>query len=408
MVLKVSRTKLIVSSYAPTSFKTHFNGMSLGYFFDYLLPLRLGQLFRAYYVSNRDKISFGFLIVAIFFEKCVDILFMTSTLGIIFLLDEVQVNYSALIFLSLSVFFLLTIGISISFALVQSSFLLRMIYRVTNKLNDEFAVRVRHSLWSTFFALGQITKQRKLLIKYFALALTSWCAYLAALYMLFSSFAESEENLSDFFNSLVSNGISLPYAQTFLGGVAALGEVALETTSLFQPNGMFAEIAWWLIYPSFITLGFFINLQFIKSNNFTNYQAKQYALDSYNDDTYHDRKFFVQNYFANKKIYLSIHNELYSKQINVKRYFSGGSNAITLLLDNDGILRVRKCIEIVRPLLNEQRVAVVVSAIGGKPKVTDLLLDSVHAAANGKVEESQRLLQMIHEKHIIFSKILKI
>ena len=69
---------------------------------------------------------------------------------------------------------------------------------------------------------------------------------------------------------------------------------------------------------------------------------------------------------------------------------------------------MRKCIEIIRPLLNEQRVAVVVSAIGGKPKVTDLLLDSVHAAANGKVEESQRLLQMIHEKHkLCISDILK-
>ena len=46
---------------------------------------------------------------------------------------------------------------------------------------------------------------------------------------------------------------------------------------------------------------------------------------------------------------------------------------------------MRKCVDIVRPLCmvegRSQRVAMVVSAMGGKPKVTDLLLDLVHAAA---------------------------
>lgn len=42
---------------------------------------------------------------------------------------------------------------------------------------------------------------------------------------------------------------------------------------------------------------------------------------------------------------------------------------------------MRKCIDIIKPMTRIQRVAVVVSAMGGKPKVTDLLLDMVHAAA---------------------------
>ena len=60
---------------------------------------------------------------------------------------------------------------------------------------------------------------------------------------------------------------------------------------------------------------------------------------------------------------------------------------------------MRKCVNIIRPLLNEQRVAVVVSAIGGKPKVTDLLLDSVHAAASGNTIEADNKLAMILQKH---------
>ena len=60
---------------------------------------------------------------------------------------------------------------------------------------------------------------------------------------------------------------------------------------------------------------------------------------------------------------------------------------------------MRKCVEIVRPLLEKQRVAVVVSAIGGKPKVTDLLLDSVHHAAGGDLECSEESLRQIQIKH---------
>ena len=62
---------------------------------------------------------------------------------------------------------------------------------------------------------------------------------------------------------------------------------------------------------------------------------------------------------------------------------------------------MRQCIEIVKPLIKNQRVAVVVSAMGGKPKVTDLLLDSVHAAAAGRQDEIKSKLDNIHLKHQI-------
>lgn len=62
---------------------------------------------------------------------------------------------------------------------------------------------------------------------------------------------------------------------------------------------------------------------------------------------------------------------------------------------------IRKCVNIVKPEIGKSRIAVVVSAMGGKPKVTDMLLDSVHAAANGNMDASAKLLQEIHRKHEI-------
>jgi len=62
---------------------------------------------------------------------------------------------------------------------------------------------------------------------------------------------------------------------------------------------------------------------------------------------------------------------------------------------------MRKCIEIIKPLLKQKRIAMVVSAMGGKPKVTDLLLDSVHEAASGCIDKSLEKLNAIREKHKI-------
>jgi hypothetical protein len=345
-ILKVMRTKLLVATYAPTSIKTQFEGMSLGFFFDYLLPLRLGQIIRAYYVSNKDQISFGFVIIAIVIEKCVDIVFMTVTLGLIYISGGIQVGNSSLIFLSLSLIFLIVMGIVVSGALFQNAFFLRSIHNLSLKFNEKLAVQVRHSVWSALFALGRVVRQRDIIVRYFSLAVSSWLCYLVSLYLLFSTLENSTKDVSDFSNALISNGVGLPFAQTFLGTISILPFFDYQGSNEVDPNSLFTMTAWLLIYPAFILLGFFVSMQYFFRKNSEISSPKKYVLDSYDDDNYHDRKVFVQNYFGNKKIYLSIHNELFSDQIQVKRYFNGGSNAITLLLDSDGMFLVRKCVEI--------------------------------------------------------------
>lgn len=64
---------------------------------------------------------------------------------------------------------------------------------------------------------------------------------------------------------------------------------------------------------------------------------------------------------------------------------------------------MKQCRDIIQQCYEANtKVAVVVSAMGGKPKVTDMLLDSVHAAARGEKDTiSQKLLNEIHKKHEI-------
>jgi aspartokinase/homoserine dehydrogenase 1 len=61
---------------------------------------------------------------------------------------------------------------------------------------------------------------------------------------------------------------------------------------------------------------------------------------------------------------------------------------------------IKKCLDIVQPLIKVHQVAVVVSAMGGKPKVTDLLLQSVHLAAQGDMDGAKAKLDNIRKKHI--------
>ena len=57
------------------------------------------------------------------------------------------------------------------------------------------------------------------------------------------------------------------------------------------------------------------------------------------------------------------------------------------------------CIAIVKDLLGSKRIAMVVSAMGGKPKVTDMLLDAVHAASREDSIEREDLINAIFTKH---------
>ena len=63
---------------------------------------------------------------------------------------------------------------------------------------------------------------------------------------------------------------------------------------------------------------------------------------------------------------------------------------------------MRKCVDIIKPVIEEGksgRLAIVVSAMGGKPKTTDLLLDLVHSAAAAKMDEVDENIEKIKKKH---------
>ena len=63
---------------------------------------------------------------------------------------------------------------------------------------------------------------------------------------------------------------------------------------------------------------------------------------------------------------------------------------------------IRQVVDIVETALAapSDSVAVVVSAMGGKPKVTDMLLDLVSLAAQGRVDEYSTRLNQIEKKHM--------
>ena len=52
------------------------------------------------------------------------------------------------------------------------------------------------------------------------------------------------------------------------------------------------------------------------------------------------------------------------------------------------------------PKDEKKNIAVVVSAMGGKPKTTDMLIDSAKHASEGNINDCQALLDKIREKHL--------
>lgn len=344
LYLKAIRTKYFISSYSPTNVKKQFSGLTVGYFFDSFLPLRSGQLIRAYYLSKIDNISLGFTLIAIVTEKSLDILAILLTVTLFGLSQNFDLLNSGAYIWLLSLSFALLVVYLIFTIVKQHPFLLKIVNFTSNLLNEKLAVQFRHSVWSASFALQGMVKRKNFVKRYVLLTIMSWICYIGAILLLIKTFTPRQFHFNTFSKLLLEYGFNLPFQHLVTGSGSKLASLLGFPKDSLTQNQIFILITWLLLYPLPIFYGFINFVKFIFHPNLKNPQNKKYILDSYNDESYNDRNLFIRNYFANNVLYLDLHRQLFLEDIKIIKYFRGGSDAITLLIEKNNVLTIRKCI----------------------------------------------------------------
>lgn len=323
-IFRVYRWELFIDVYEKPDRTNLIRAMSVGYLLNCVLPLKLGELARAWISGKkmRNGKSLGFSTVIV--ERYLDIVFV----GAIFILLSVagiggaETERTAKMYV-LSAVVLLGVGVMIYVARSAAKQAVRIAASIFNdRIQTAILVFVWALIWNYKDIFQKISKRKMLL-----LSMAMWSGYLAS-YCLFAAFLRSigiGATWDGVFSMLFSqNGISGS------AGILILGNGAC--------SGYQGYLLIYLISPLLILLGMTwspLGKEKIEKTE-ENYLRLLPQMDS------KERLSFLERYFSDSdREYL--HNYLKINQnISIIRDYSAGSNATTMLCMDTGSTFFRK------------------------------------------------------------------
>ena len=174
VILRLKRTQILISVLKPNSLMGNLQGASIGYLSNLLLPFRLGEMVRAYFLSRYIGISLGFTVGAIALDRGLDlVMIFTSLIGHFGLngMESIEIfSKSELTVIATgTLIFIIFIA-----AVLRAKFLLLGIQKFSGVFNEKINNRLRTSFWGLILVFQQILQNRRLLRRYLFVVFLSW------------------------------------------------------------------------------------------------------------------------------------------------------------------------------------------------------------------------------------------
>jgi len=312
---------LIPSHFLPRRFNLLF-GLSLGYALNVLVPWRLGELLRVYYVSAREKIPFMHTAATVFVERLTDMIVIAVVLLVATFYGSNQVHNMyklaiTLFVISALLFYLISL-------ISKSARLRKLIWTLASVFNDE----IRDAIFDFFWTSGEILDKKRILNRdYLFTSLIMWTCYLCS-YYFYAKFNGDQFNTSLYyqFGNLQESMIGSIFKQDANYQVFFLMYSVLPVLAVIlygfthQSASVIRNLVSTIKYPNNRSLGF-TREKFEK---------------------YYEYKSFLGNHFSGKNQLVSDFSLIATDNGVVQRLFNGGSDAVTALIQVDHKLAIRK------------------------------------------------------------------
>lgn len=348
--IRAKKTTLLLAKVKESSVRFQFRALSIGYLFNTILPLRLGELIRARIISGAMTISFSYALVLIIFERVIDamLLGVVGLLVILLFINGPQAALITYVLILLAVGALLLTGILL--IMHQNRWVMRLWHRATALLNEDLKNSFRFKMWSVMYGLQQTIKPG-LLKRYLALTVLAWLFYAGSLFVVVEYFVgcvsasdKTALTTAPYF------GVAIPSGPANLG---VFSETINKFTDFLHFNSTtavsFNLIVWGVLVVPIALIG--IVLLFGKTRE-TLWQtrSKRVSRNSLEHKLYRqedisdEMKHFLENFFAGNSLSRIVHRLELSEGFRLVKYFKGGSDAITILALQDGEQVVKKII----------------------------------------------------------------
>lgn len=300
-----------------------FVGLAVGNVINAVVPLRLGELFRVLYVRQTERVRFSYVLASIATERISDLL-VVSALVLIF---------PGVIGLSLvSAFGMFCVAVvlaGIALAVHRSERARTFLWHATWPLNAKLRVSTADLFWTTGEMLG---RGGALHPNYLFGTISMWAAYFGS----FALFGWATQSPAQNVNAIMLGDPLSPLILRILDGQLTPDEVGLMVFA-FSPLALIIAYGY---LSARVNIGTVIDTVkgfagFVSDRPLTVATDRRFEkIDQYEN--------FIRALFGGGDTKQSDFGLQAVDDARVVRFFHGGSDAVTALVDIDGTLRIRK------------------------------------------------------------------
>lgn len=346
-LFRVKRTKLVIDQAASSGMKFQFATLSMGYLFNALLPLRFGELIRAFLIAKKLHISFLYTFVAIVIERLIDIIFLGMLVIGVALFINGQIAINLIVVATFTVFIAVAILSAILLLKQENKYLLSIISSLSHIFNTVISNSIRFKVWSLIFGLQNFLNNSKLVNQYVIYTAISWTCYLGSTFIIIMPLLSIKDPLSIIIAGVSPYIISLSSIDSPLSVDSYYELATLLPIHIISSNfDLYAKFIWAILVLPMALIGI-ISLIFYKITN--KGMIKEYPNSYTNklsryEDISQEFPAFLDTYFRGHSLSKILHKIEVHGELRLVKFFKGGSDAITVLALKNGELFVKKIV----------------------------------------------------------------
>jgi len=347
-VFRVKRTKIVIDQVKKGSTAEQFNSLASGYVFNALLPVRIGELIRALFISLNLQISFLYTFTAILVERLTDVVVVGFIVIIVSLIFSGHIAVPLLIVTASAIGVAILVLTLIALLVRENRVILGLVWKITGWFNKDLSNNYRFKVWSLIFGLQQFMQKKQAVRKYVSLALASWGCYVISMAVMVASILPQLNTTQIFVTATAPYvAVSAPSGKTYLENYSDTMEpVVTNETGKSNEVTTYIVLSWLILTLPMFVIGL-ISLPFHKirkrktiratNKGFANKLARQ-------EDLSQEFPAFLDSYFLGHNLSRVLHKIEVAGELSLVKFFKGGSNAITMLALQRDTLFVKKIV----------------------------------------------------------------
>lgn len=347
-VTRAYKSRLLINSIRPASTRVLFKGLSVGFLFNALLPLRLGELVRAFYVGDSLAISKTVVFMSIIIERIIDGLILGACfISASLIVSDLTVGGSPMLLtrIGLGLLVLSSLLVLIIQAIrSESKVILTSVRLVSGVFNASISNRLRFMAWSGIYGTKLMLADRKRVWRYFVLSVGMWLLYFVSTGLVAVAFFRSIDGHKLWYVIQATYaGVSAPAGPGYLGSFHLIVSQLLNKVGLESVAG-FSSLIWLIMVVPISLIGLLVLTRQRLAKRQDTAPTQQMLVNKLHRerDISQEMANFLDAYFKGEEINQILTQAELDDKFKLIKSFRGGSNAHTMLVWQAQELRVKK------------------------------------------------------------------